>query len=354
MYAQSVRTFSSRSRLFVTALAATAVLHAPVSQAADAPAVVQPVPVSQEGRFFPGVGNEGFVVTRFTVKADGTTDDIEIVGGFTSPFWERPISDAVKKWTYTPGTVNGQPADFLNQEYIFRPKISPTLASSPDFQEEYMKVDEQIQAGDIDAAIRRIEGSFRQSIHTVLDYAVANYTLSRLYLQKGDPFAALATVQRTTMTSLNEAGEVEYMLTPDLLEGALRQQLVLSAGIHQEGEVLRTWDMLDALYDIPADDKLHELVANARAKVESPDPLPALAKIADGEKFVSYRPVHRIFTVTDVMGKLKTITARCEHRNLKLDYQDGVDWTLPPSLGACVLDFAGDDNTTFTIYEFRE
>src|SRR5690606_20833237 len=114
-----------------------------------------------------------------------------------------------------------------------------TLASSPDFQEEYKKVDEQIQAGEIDAAIRRIEGSFRQSIHTVLDYAVAHYTLSRLYLQKGDPFSALAAVQRTTMTSLNEAGEVEYMLTPDLLEGALRQQLVLSSGIHQEGEVLR-------------------------------------------------------------------------------------------------------------------
>jgi TonB family protein len=353
MYATSVRKLSPRS-FFVTALAATALLQAPAMQAADAPVVVQPVPVAQEGRFFPGFGTEGFVITRFTVKADGTTSNVEVVGGFTNPFMERPITEAVSKWTFTPGTVNGQPADFLNQEYVFRPKLAPVLSSSPDFQKEYVKIDEQVSAGELDAAIRKINGTFRQSIKTVLDYAVTQYTLSRTYLQKNDPYAALAAVQKTTMTSLNEAGETEYMLTPDLLEGALRQQLVLASSLHQEGEVLRSWEMLDALYEIPADDKLRELVDAARAKVDSTDPLPALAKIADGDKFVSYRPVHRIFTVTDVNGKLNNINARCDHRNLKLDYQEGVDWTLPPSLGNCVLDFNGRENTTFTIYEFKE
>ena len=345
-------TLTSSRMLLTAAVSATVLCSAPLLHAADAPAVVAPVPIAQDGRFFPGFGNEGFVITRFTVKADGTTDDIEIIGGFTNPFLENPIKDTVAKWTYTPGTVNGQPAAFYNQEFIFRPKISETLASSPDFQEEYAKLDEQITAGELDAAIRRIEGSFRQHIHTVLDYAVTNYTLSRIYVQKGDLFRALDAVQKTTLSSITPTGATEYMLTPDLLEGALRQQLLLSSGVHQEGEVLRTWEMLDAMYDIPADDKLHELVAAARAKVESPDPLPALAKIIEDK--VTYRPVHRIFTVTDVMGDLDAITARCDHRNLELEYQPDVDWTLPPALGNCVLDFKGDDDTTFTIYEFRE
>jgi TonB family protein len=339
--------------LLAFSVSAAATFGASALHAADAPVAVAPVPIAQDGRFFPGgLGNEGFIITRFTVTADGTTDDIEIVGGFTNPFVERQIEDTVAKWTYTPGTVNGTPAAFYNQEFIFRPKISETLASSPDFQEEYTKLNEQVTAGELDAAVRRIEGSFRQHVHTVLDYAVTNYALSRIYLQQGDPFKALDAVQKTTLTSITPTGEVEYMLTPDLLEGALRQQLVLSSGVHQEGEVLRTWEVLDALYDIPAEDKLHELVAAARMKVESPDPLPALAKIIDNK--VTYRPVHRIFTVTDVMGELETITARCDHRNLELEYQPEVDWTLPPSLGNCVLDFAGDDDTTFTIYEFKE
>lgn len=341
------------SPFVITAFAAT-LLHGTALHAADAPVVVPPVPESQEGRFFPGFGNEGFVITRFTVKADGKTSDVEVVGGFTNPFLERPISDTVSKWTFKPGTVNGQPADFLNQEYIFRPKISPTLASSPDFQKEYVKVDEQIVAGDLDAAIRRINGTFRQHIHTVLDYAVTQYTLSRIYIEKGDQYAALDAVKKTTMSSINEAGETEYMLTPDLLEGALRQQLVLAAALRHDGEVLRTWELLDELYDVPADDRLRQFVDTARARVESTDPMPALAKILDGQKFVSYRPVHRIFTVADVDGRLNSITARCDHRNLKLDYQAGVDWTLPPAFGNCVLDFAGRENTTFTIYEFKE
>lgn len=342
--------------LLTVAISAASLLPIHTALAADAPAVVEPVPLIQEGRFFPGLGNEGFIVARFTIKADGTTSDVELVSGFgyENPFLERPIKETVSKWTYTPGTVNGQPADFLNQEYIFRPKISETLASSPDFQEEYLKVDELVQAKDYDAAIRRLNGSFRDHIHTVLDYAATNYLLSRIYLQQNDPFAAFDAIKETTQHSINAAGEREYMLTPDLLEGALRQQLVLASSLHQEGEVLSAWALLDELYDVPADDRLRELVDAAKAKTESTDPLPALARIMDGEKFTSYRPVHRIFTVADVMGELKTITARCDHRNLKLDYQEGVDWTLPPALGNCVLDFAGDDNTTFTIYEFKE
>ncbi len=344
------------SQIFLCTLSALSLLPAATTQAADAPEVVQPAPLMQEGRFFPGFGNEGFIVTRFTIKADGSTSDIELVSGFgyDNPFLERPITETVSKWTYTPGTVNGKPADFLNQEYIFRPKISEQLASSPDFQEEYAKLDEQIKAGDYAAAVRRANGTFKDHIHTVLDYAATQYMLSRVYLQMNDPFAAFDAIKKTTMYSLNANGEREFMLTPELLEGALRQQLVLASSLHQEGEVLRAWELLDELYDVPADDKLRELVSAAQAKTASTDPLPALTKILDGQKFVSYQPVHRIFTVADVAGELEKITARCEHRNLELDYQAGVDWTLPPSFGSCVLDFAGDDNTTFTIYEFKE
>src|SRR5688572_5283779 len=86
------------------------------AHAADAPTVVQPVPLTQEGRFFPAFANEAFVITRYTVKADGSTADFEIVGGFgaDNPFFENSLKDSVAKWTYTPGTVNGEPADFLN------------------------------------------------------------------------------------------------------------------------------------------------------------------------------------------------------------------------------------------------
>jgi TonB family protein len=333
---------------FAGLLGSMATLHA----TAQEPVQIQPAPLLQEGRFFPGFGNEGMIVARYTIKADGTTDDIEIVGGFTNDFYEKSIKDAIAKWTFTPGTVNGAPAAFLNQEYVFRIKIAEELASSPDFQEEFAKLDVQLTAQEYEDSKKTIRGMLRQNVHTVLDYAVTNQMLSRIELQMGDPFAALAAIKLSTMSSVNAAGETEYMLTPDLLQGSLRQQVVLAASVRQQGEVLRAWEVLNANFDIPADDRLHELVTTAQQQVESPDPLPGLAKIIEDQW--TYAPVHRIFTVADIAGELEKITARCEHRNLELEYQPDVDWTLPPALGKCTLDFEGKDGTTFTVYEFKE
>jgi hypothetical protein len=342
---------SSPKTALVLALSALTLFMSP-AQAADAPVQVQPVPLVQEGRFFPGFGNEGFIVTRYTIKADGSTDDIEIIGGFTNPFYEKAIKESVSKWTFTPGTVNGEPADFLNQEYTFRVKISEQLASSPDFQEAYAKLSEQVAAKEFEDAKKTIRNILREHAHTVLDYAVANQELSKVEVQLQDLFAALESVKKATMSNVDAAGTTEYMLTPELLESALRQQLILAAGVFQHGEVVRTWDMLNSNFTIPADDRLHAIVAASQEKLNSPDPLAALGKIIEDQW--TYAPVHRIFTVADIAGELDTITARCEHRNLELEYQPDVDWTLPPALGACVLDFEGDDGTTFTLYEFKE
>lgn len=323
-----------------------------VASQATAQDQVAPTPLFQDGRFFPGFGNEGFIVTRYTVKADGTTDNIEIVGGFTNDFYERTIKEVVSKWTFQPGTVNGTAVDFLNQEYIFRIKITEELASTPDFQKEYTELAALYDAGEYEDAKKAMRGMLRQHVHTVLDYAVTEQMLSSIEMKLGDPYAALAAIKLTTLNSVNAAGEPEYMLLPNLLEAAMRQQLVLGASLHQEGEVTRTWEVLNAIFEIPADDPLRGLVATAQEKIDSPDPLPALAKIIDQQ--LTYQPVHRIFTVADISGELESITAHCEHRNLELEYMPDVDWTLPASLGKCSLDFAGDDGTTFTIYEFKE
>lgn len=313
---------------------------------------VQPTPLTQEGLVIPGFGNEGFIVTRYTVKADGTTDDVEIIGGLTNPFYEKAIKESVASWTFTPGTSNGTAVDFLNQEYVFRIKLNEQLSSSTDFQEEYEKLNTQYQAQEFEDGKKTIRSMLRQHVHTALDYAVTNQMLSTFEMKLGDPFAALEAITLATQSSVNAEGVTEYILTPDLLQSALRQQLILATSVRQQAVVVRTWEKLEANFDIPADDKLLEFVTTARQQIDSTDPLPLLAKIRD--KQWSYEPAHRMFTVADVVGKLNKINVRCEHRNLELEYQPDVDWTLPASAGKCVLDFEGKNDTTFTIYEFKE
>src|SRR5690606_33661382 len=100
------------------------------------------------------------------------------------------------------------------------------------------------------------------------------------------------------------------------------------------------------------DDPIRAQAQEFQAALDSPEPAVLLAKIVEDQW--SYQAARRIFTVTDVDGRLSRINVRCELGNVELKYEEGVDWTLPESLGACTLDFIGRDDTTFTVYEFAE
>ncbi len=338
----------------VTAFALSASLQALAQQPAAPVALVKPVPQSQEGLFMPGFGNEGVITARYTVKADGSTADIEIVGGFSNPFYDNAIKEAIANWKFTPGTVDGEPRDFFNQEQTFSRRVSEQLAISEAVQKEIEPIRVAINAKDYATARDTINRLLTSEVHSVLDYALMNDMLATVELGLEDPFAALEANKRATQSAVNMEGVRQYMLTPELLQSSLKRQLVLAATVRQQGEVLRTWQELDALFDLPADDPVMQWVETARQQLAAPDQLAELGKIVADKHFV-HVPAHRIFTVADVReGSLDKVVAHCERRTLELDYQEGVDWTLPAGFGDCKLDIVGDNGTLFTVYEFAQ
>ncbi len=349
-------TTKSNTTRLNSALLAVMLAAAPAlgQEPAKTPVFVDPVPLMQEGRFQPGVRVEGLITARYTVKTDGSTDDIEILGGFTNPFYENAIRETVKKWTFTPGSVDGTPRDFLNQEYTFKFRVSDTLAISKEVDEQLQVIRETIDKKEFADAGKQINSILRRGVQSVLDYGLMNEMMVQVNLGLEDPYAALEASQRATASSPGINGEPEYLLTPGLLQGALRQQVMVAATIRQQGTVLETWKKLDALFDLPADDSVHQWIKAAEDAVASPDQLVSLAKINDDGHWVQ-APLRRIFSVSDVReGKLKRIVAHCQRRTLELEFQEGVDWNLPASLGHCELDFQGDEGTLFALYEFAQ
>jgi len=350
--------------------------------------LVAPEPIRQDGRFNPAFGDEGLVKVRYTVKANGTTDDIELTGYLSNQFLTPMLRQTVKDWTFKPGTVNGTAADFYNQEYVFALRINPNAPAMPfgpggpgrggrgappadapppvDFstippaplalsQEAKETVDliyATFAEKDYDKAYKEVTKLLRNQAHTVFDYSLAQELKSSILLTQNEYFEALEASNLATMHTLTAQGDVQYFLEDSLLENALRRKILLAASLRQNALVWSTYETLTSRFDVPADDGIHEQAKAIRATLDSPEPLPLLAKITD--KQWTYAPSRRIFTVTDVKGKLDHIDARCERRNLKLDYQEGVDWTLPESLGACQLNFVGKNDTQFTVYEFNE
>ena len=56
-------------------------------------------------------GREGTVEVEFTVTADGTTDDIEVVNARPRGTFDRAAKEAVEEWRFQPQIEDGRPAE---------------------------------------------------------------------------------------------------------------------------------------------------------------------------------------------------------------------------------------------------
>jgi hypothetical protein len=200
--------------------------------------------------------------------------------------------------------------------------------------------------------LKETDKIMRRGLRTVMDYALMNEMKTSVLMAMNLPFPALEASKEATISSINARGEQEFYLTDDILKAALYKRFLLAMLVNQNKLAWDTYELLQSRYPMEPTDKIHEQAKAVKANLDSPEPLGLLAQITE-DKW-SYAPARRIFTVTNVEGKLKQITARCDRRDLELEYQPDVDWTLPASLGNCVLDFEGSDDTKFTVYEFAE
>ncbi len=351
---------------------------------------IDPVPVNVQGRFMPGFGTEGIVKVRYTIKADGSVDDVEIIDYVSNQFLNNMLRDTVRGWTFTPGTVDGKPADFHNQEWLFALRVDPNAPATPppfgpggrgpaaaDSEESTdtaiattanqeqipLAMSEEIKEGivevyalmadrDQDKALKQLTKLMRKDYGTVFDFAIANELHANILMTRNEPFEALEAVTMATMTYEGPQGDTRYFLTDDALELALKRKFLLAMSVRQNQLAWNTYEELNNKFEIADDDPIHDQATQVKGLLDSPDPLQLITKIID--KQWSYHPARRIFTITNVDGRLTEIEARCERRNLELKYQENVDWTLPESLGDCELDFKGRNGTQFVVYEFSE
>jgi hypothetical protein len=361
---------------------------------------IAPAPLKQDGRFMPGFGSEAIVRARYTVKADGTTADVELLGPMGNQFLDQMLTRNIAAWTFTPGTVDGAAADFHNQEIVMAFRVDPNappmamggppaggrssgsrsgpppkapapapeaaapafvdpalqppipLGLTPAVKEQVDAISALLAAKDYKKALSEIDKALRRDVGTVFDYSLLNELKTTALMASNEAFAALESSKLSTLSSINARGEEEFFLTDDILRSALYKRFVLAMAVSQNQLALDTYELLQARVPMPADDKIHEQVKAVIAALESPEPRALRAQIVEDRW--TFTPARRIFTVANVEGKLDRINARCQRRDLELEYQPDVDWTLPDTLGSCELDFEGRDGTSFVVYEFVE
>lgn len=62
---------------------------------------------------------------------------------------------------------------------------------------------------------------------------------------------------------------------------------------------------------------------------------------------------HRTFTIANFNGELRSLELDCDGRTMRLEWELGLEWTVPEGWEACTLRIDGEPTTTFALYEFE-
>ncbi len=302
----------------------------------------QPQPAAPEDRF--GFSKEGWVVLRYIVRADGSTDDVVVIDKQPPELQHRDAVAAVEDWTFAPATPGGEPIDWYNNETVIR-------FGSPDAQGEpspftvqaYRETQALIDEGELERALRSNE-RMMMNVSQLTAIGLGLMQNAVINLQLGDLHAAYAAIERATDP------RVGALQGSDLIV-ALQYRNVLEMQLGYVMDALTTLERRRALAPVPDDDAV---AANAAAIEQA---LSDGATVTHNAKIIEDVWRHalrrRTFAIELVNGDIEVINAECDRRTAELEYAPDAEWALPESWGACAVAVEGRDDTEFRFYEFQ-
>lgn len=295
-----------------------------------------------------GPGPESWAKIRFTIQADGSVADIDVLDAMPPTASLRDTVDAVEAWRFQPAMVDGEAVDWHNNIVVVNidlPEI-PNL-SGPRFMTPYGTVQDMLAEGKLDRAARQAADNLRDASLTLHDLGVGNVQLAVIEMRRQDMYLAHQAITRATLPEVNQLGDEE-------LDVALQYRFNIELALGRFMDALDTYERRAALVDIDDDDRMLQQVRQITEALDQDYVLQAKASILDKDTGWFFIPSRRTFSIADVDGDLKSIDVVCNRNIASLDFQEGVEWTLPESWGDCTLNVMGNRNTTFTFYEFSD
>ncbi|MGD2167947.1 MAG: energy transducer TonB, partial [Gammaproteobacteria bacterium] len=285
---------------------------------------------------------EGWVVLRYSVLSDGSTDNIVVIDRQPPMIPYRRAVAAVERWRFRPATADGAAIDWHNNEaaVVFR---SEDARLSPLFFRAYEATQALIEEGKLEWARRNNERTLARATRLEVIGQVLIQSVI-INLQLGELHAAYAALVRAT----------------DPRIGLLRGQDLIVALKHRNAFELRLGDTVGALETlerrsrlapVPADDAVARRAAFIERALYEGSTIGHRAKILDD--VWRHRLNRQIFAIDKVEGEIDVIRAVCDRTIAELEYWPNSEWTLPRHWGNCAVAVEGRDQTGFVLYEFE-
>ncbi|MDG5497733.1 TonB family protein [Niveispirillum sp. BGYR6] len=296
---------------------------------------------------------EGWVDLRFTMKADGSLSDIEVVNVFGDPAFGKAAQEALASCRYEqPEQIapKGTEVNNLRKRYFF--------AEEPFDKGSTRKVHEQL-----DEAYKRLKNGDITGSENILAQAEKDskyiYEYNHLIILRAE-LASARNDDGLALLYINSVARNRNQIKPREYDQLLRLMLKLEI---KEGRFVSAERIVQEITQgepLEVDKTLLAQFAALKDVVTAGQPLSIDGQIPlnchpafcePGKTNWFYTPYNRTVSLADIQGELSKVLFRCDRKTMIFEAQAGITWTIPKSWGQCTVYVLGNPGTRFKLID---
>lgn len=296
-----------------------------------------------------GLTTDGWVTVRYSVLADGTPANVRAINQMPPSIDTAPTLETFGRWTFFPGSQNGQAIDWHNNETIVVFRSQGGLADGPgSFRENYAAILSTLDAEEPDPETLRDALAANRTL--LSEHAVTLGEIGLALLQTAvihnlaqNPHEALAPIQMATDPRVPMLSHVE-------LFPAVRLRIEVENALGRTREAFESFNRLRL--GLGTTEPSQEFLGFGRTlqiNLATQGLLEVKGRI--GEQPWRYDASRPFFYLDGIEGEIRTIDLECDTRRLSIEFDAEADYQLPDSLGDCTVFVGGAPGTTFSFNE---
>ncbi len=310
--------------------------------------------------------SEGIIDVRIMVKADGSVDNVELLGGFYDDKFREEALAGISGSTFTPATAGGMPVEWpaLEMRIISRGPILPGLTA--DMKAGFEKLIELNTEKNFTEAETLANDLLTNEATTLFDYALLQDQLATVYMNTDRLPEALIAMRNATSSSKaappilpgatrlaeNVDSYIDEYLLPELFATSLEKRALLALALNQTGEAINTFAEVEARRTVAADNPLKLQIESVKTKLAGEEPIGSAIKLVQGKWIFEASP-RRVFGITGLQGQVDFVDIACAGSVKKrMVFANDTEFGLPASWQNCKLEFHGTDGSMFNLYEY--
>lgn len=287
---------------------------------------------------------EGWVRLEFMVDPQGKAYEISVSRSMGDRLFEQAAIRALKKSTFEPARVDGQPADAgASQQYVFSLEGGSKGAGAW-FVRTYEAAMRVIAEGDRDKADEYMASLDRRTRLNLYEDAYLHVVKFSYYQKWGDKHQQLRALDRAVAHEF-----AERHLPEELFVNCQRARFMLLVETGDYERAVRTYRMLRVMnLEEPVIEALQTVVDQLEVLRADDRSYTVPGDFGEGTSW-SYNLFKDEFSIGDVQGDIAEIKLRCWTGYVFFRFQPDVKYKVAGGWNRCQLELVGNPGTTFAL-----